>query len=345
MRRYSNIMNVSKELLELGRVLFSLPQKMLFGWVIYVIRLLRDREKRDQSRHDMRGGERGQSRTRCMPISDKVYRRPDPTIYSQSYLITQGIAVTWDNPDIQLWRDDLPISSQALDPDTDYEVVARVWNNSIDAPAIHLPVKFSFLDFGIGAVPIPIGEATVNLPVKGAPGHPAFAGMAWHTPSKPGHYCLLVELIWADDANPLNNLGQENTNVRPLNTLNVQYRFPVHNQTKETRVLRLEVDAYEIPLLQPCVEKRRSITAEMTKNEIEEHRREVITLNGRQNFPVPTGWQVNLSQTKLVLSAEELHMLTVDMTAPEDFHGRQAFNINAFDGKMLVGGVTLYAMR
>jgi hypothetical protein len=38
----------------------------------------------------------------CSPISDPAYKRPDPMIYDQYYVMAQGFAVTWDNPDI--WR-------------------------------------------------------------------------------------------------------------------------------------------------------------------------------------------------------------------------------------------------
>ena len=33
--------------------------------------------------------------------------------------------------------------------------------------------------------------------------------------------------------------------------------------------------------------------------------------------------------------------ITVDVTAPDGFSGEQAFNVNAFAGESLVGGVTL----
>src|SRR5215212_9149113 len=36
----------------------------------------------------------------CGRIPDPLIRRPDPCIYSQTYLMAQGLPVTWDNPDI-----------------------------------------------------------------------------------------------------------------------------------------------------------------------------------------------------------------------------------------------------
>ncbi len=38
----------------------------------------------------------------CQPVSSDIYRRPDPLIYDQYYLMAQGIAVSWDNPDIHV---------------------------------------------------------------------------------------------------------------------------------------------------------------------------------------------------------------------------------------------------
>src|SRR5690606_25186365 len=34
------------------------------------------------------------------PAPEPVMRRPDPCIYSQTFLASQGLPVTWDNPDI-----------------------------------------------------------------------------------------------------------------------------------------------------------------------------------------------------------------------------------------------------
>jgi hypothetical protein len=82
-----------------------------------------------------------------------AYRQPDPLIYSQQYLQAQGLAVTWSNPDIHLESPaapGVPVDSHDLQPDTDYLVIARVWNGSTTAPAPGLPVHVSFLEFGIG---------------------------------------------------------------------------------------------------------------------------------------------------------------------------------------------------
>jgi len=84
-------------------------------------------------------------------IPGTIYRKPDPMIYDQYFLMSFGIAVTWDNPDIHLERPlGTRVSSHDLLPATTYHVVARVWNLSETAPAPRLPVRFSYLRFGIG---------------------------------------------------------------------------------------------------------------------------------------------------------------------------------------------------
>src|SRR5262245_10335999 len=71
----------------------------------------------------------------CIRIPPESYKRPDPMLYSQSWLMKQGLSVTWDNPDIQLYdSSNNPVSSSSLDKDKDYRVNVRVWNNSYDAP-------------------------------------------------------------------------------------------------------------------------------------------------------------------------------------------------------------------
>jgi len=62
------------------------------------------------------------------------------------------------------------------------------------------------------------------------------------------------------------------------------------------------------------------------------------------NHPVPAGWKVEFQPGDvIVLGPEEEQVVTVTVTAPVGFVGRQAINVNTFDGDDLVGGVTLYA--
>jgi hypothetical protein len=254
----------------------------------------------------------------------------------------QGVAVTWDNPDIHLERGGTFVPSTQLKAGTDYEVVARIWNASLDAPAINLPVTFSYLTFGIGTVSVPIGRTLVDLPVRGAPGCPAEARIRWTTPTAPGHYCLQVELTWADDANPYNNLGQENTDVRPLNSPHASFAFPVRNDALVQRQLRLEADSYAIPTPEPCDPDEKAPSPRLTREERARRLRSSLARHDRSAFPLPEGWTVTIEPGELTLAPGEEREVIVEITAPEGFTGRQALNVNALDGSTLAGGVTLY---
>jgi hypothetical protein len=268
-----------------------------------------------------------------------AYRQPDPLIYSQRYLLSQGLAVTWDNPDIHLERPSAPgtpVDSNTLDPATEYIVVARVWNGSTTAPAVQMPVKLSYLSFGIGTERHDVATGTTDLSVKGGSACPAFARIPWRTPPTPGHYCLQIELIWDDDANPQNNMGQHNTNVRALNSPHATFTFPARNDSGEARELRLEMDAYRIPAPEPC-------PPPANPQEAERQRRALAARHQRGAWPIPAGWQVTVDPPRMRLGSGESIDVSVDVTAPDGFRGRQAINVNALAGQSLVGGVTLYA--
>ncbi len=306
-------------------------------WVIW--ELIRCRRYRRGSPANRR---RRESNKPCVTVPGRVHRRPDPLIYSQKYLLSQGLAVTWDNPDIHLELGGVPISSHSLQPDTVYDIIARIWNGSTSAPAVNMPVKFSFLTFGIGTAKVPIGETRVDLPVKGATGHPAFTRIPWRTPATPGHYCIQAELIWTDDANPNNNLGQENTDVQPLNPPHATFTFPVRNDSQRPRVLALEADTYVIPVPLPCEGQDPGTQSNLTRAEIAARGEVALRRHGRYLFPVPQDWRVLIEPRELRLAPGEERLVTVDVTAPDNFSGGQGFNVNAFEGDLLVGGVSLY---
>jgi len=188
----------------------------------------------------------------CLDLPPSIHLRADPMLYSQHWLMSQGLAVTWDNPDIQIY-DMLgnPVAPVGLIPDQDYQVVVRIWNNSYGAPAAGLGVDLSFIHIGFGNTQFPIGITTANLGVKGSAHCPAFAEFIWHTPAVAGHYCLLAVLIWSDDANPNNNLGQKNTLVGETHSP-AEFVFTVANDATVARRFELEADMYALPELPPC---------------------------------------------------------------------------------------------
>jgi len=271
-------------------------------------------------------------------VPEWAFRQPDPLIYSQEWLLARGLAVTWQNPDIHLESPAAPgvaVDSSALAADTIYRVFARVWNGSVDAPVAKLPVEFSYLDFGIGGTSVAIDSDEVDLHVKGAVGTPAIASVDWRTPPTPGHYCLQVRLVWPHDADPGNNMGQHNVDVKPLNSPTATFRVPLRNHKRRPLRMRLQADGYVLPRLDPCPPER----------DPERDERRVRARHGRHAHPVPEGWAVNLGHAAdgIELRPGESVELTIDVTAPDGFSGRRAVNVNGFAGERLIGGVTLIA--
>jgi hypothetical protein len=263
-------------------------------------------------------------------------------IYDQRYLRSQGLAVTWINPDITIEQGGVPVDPSSLTPSTTYDVVARIWNGSTNAPAIGLPVNFSYLNFGVGTQQNPIGQTKVNLGAKGAPGCPAFATQSWTTPATPGHYCLLVELVWPDDANPLNNVGQSNTDVKKLNSPHAAFTFDFENDEDARHAYRFAVDAYALPNRPSCEGQKPAKTPMPSGHEIRARVEAARKEHGAAAFPVPDDWMVTVEPAELELEGGASREVTVEVTAPDGFAGSKPFNVNAFDeAGRLVGGVSL----
>lgn len=273
-------------------------------------------------------------------LPSTIFKKPDPLIYSQFFLMAQGLAVTWDNPDI--WLTELPapdgtmvpVASNNLIANHVYRIHALIHNGSLEAPAVGMPVEFSFLTFGIGTVSTPLGGMPINLAVKGAIGEPQEAFQDWHTPAIPGHYCVQVRLIWPDDAEPRNNLGQENVDVKKLNSPKATFQFPLRNDAEVERHFQLEVDAYPRPIPRNCpihVEPGRV----GDRGWLAGHRRAA--------YPLPETWSVQLSPgTDHTLRPGEQVDIIATVNVPETLAEAQAINIHAFADGILAGGVTLY---
>jgi hypothetical protein len=281
----------------------------------------------------------------CVRISDPAFKRPDPMIYDQYYLMKQGLAVTWDNPDIELLQGGLPVPSGSLLPNTDYEVVARVWNNSTEAPVKDMPVHFSYLSFGVATQSHPIGDTKIDLGVKGGPGHPAFAKMKWTTPGSTGHFCIQVVLEWLDDANPNNNLGQENVVVGVAHSP-AEFEFQLRNDTDIRQAYRFEADGYAIPPLPPC--DRRPDPSGRSQPPARQLPGTIAVIppeHDRRNYPVPVGWTVSFVPADPVLTPGAEVTIRLLVTPPAGFTGRQPVNVHAFRGDVLAGGVSVFVER
>jgi hypothetical protein len=324
--------------------LATILETVVYGWIARLIELCRQLRERCRIA-DLNGRlpvrlQRA-AKQPCVPISDPAYKRPDPMIYSQYYLMKQGLAVTWDNPDIEVRQGNQVVPSHALQPDTTYEVVARIWNNSTEAPVVGLPVRFSYLSFGAGTQSHAIGQTHVNLGVKGGPNHPAFATIPWKTPAAPGHYCLQVLLEWLDDVNPDNNLGQENTDVGKAHSP-AEFRFQLRNDTRERQTYRFDLDTYTIPPLDPCGEPQPKPPspwqAPGTVNV-------VPPKHDRRNYPVPPGWTLTFQPAAPTLDPGDEITVLLTITPPGTFQGRQLFNVHAIHRGGLAGGISVTVER
>jgi hypothetical protein len=263
----------------------------------------------------------------CRPCPPAL-KKPDPFLYSQTYLMSLGIPVTWDNPDIFIFDGSTPVDPHDLQASTTYTLFARVWNNSLDVPVVGLKVAFSYLSFGMGVQSNPIETGTTNLNAKGLPGCPAFASVQWKTPPTLGHYCVQVLLEPPSDLNWLNNLGQRNIDVaRPASPATFEFDVGNHALKRERRV-HFTVDTYAIPPLPACDDRR---TREVRLRELR-----------RPASPeVPEGWTVSLTPSEFVLAPNEEKTVAAEIKPPAGFEGSMPFNVHAFDDVGCFGGVTL----
>lgn len=280
-------------------------------------------------------GSQGHPPVKAVKVPPTIYKRPDPLIYSQDWMSARGLAVTWDNPDIKVWTDGptpAPAEMHALMPDADHLLRARVWNGSTEAPAADLLVRFWYFDFGIGTVRKYIGQTLIDLPVKGSAALPATAELPWRTPAAEGHYCVQVELVWPDDADPGNNLGQTNLDVKKLNSPNANFAFTLRNDTLEIAAFKLTADSYRLLAPRACSTLRG-----------QRRRASLLEPHLRANNALPEGWTVAIDQgiESAPLRPGEERSVKVEVVAPDGFEGELDINVNAFAGRLLIGGVTL----
>lgn len=320
------------------RAIWEVVRAALFGWIIALVRLLRrlielvrlDRAD-DRDEH-----ERNSAKTRCVPIEDPAFVRPDPLIYSQKFLMEQGLNVTWQNPDFFLSRNGVAVDSHALEPDTTYDVVVRVWNGSVDGPVIDMPVHLSFLSFGAGTQLHPVDTRLVDVGVKGGANEPAFVPFQWTTPRDDGHYCLQAWLDPVDDAQFGNNLGQHNTNVVDTQSPGV-FSFALGNNTDRQHEYHFVVDTYTMPPPRPCPPERKDDAPPGQGNPIDRVHHD--------QHPLPPGWSVDIAPDHPSIAPGAQEQILVTVTPPAGFTGTQVVNVHAlyreYYEDRVAGGVTV----
>lgn len=269
----------------------------------------------------------------CLTVDHPALRRPDPCIYSQPYLTQLGLPVTWDNPDIILLRNGVAVPEFGLQPGTLYEIEATIWNNSFNAPVVGMPVEFSFLSFGVGTTSTPIGTTTVTVGAKGTANHPARTRIPWVTPASGGHFCIQAKLVWADDLNPANNLGQNNVDVA-LAQSPAKFTFQLRNARTRAHRFSFVVDTYT-PLELPDCDEVEPTLLRSTRIDRTVARHAVADLG------VPPGWTIVLTPASATLDPGEEITVQADVTPPASFVGDKPFNVNAFADGAFAGGVTL----
>jgi hypothetical protein len=210
------------------------------------------------------------------PFPEPVMRRPDPSIYSQTYLASQGVPVTWNNPDIWMAKAATPNviepDSYHLEADTDYIVSVQAHNASTDL-ALGVKVRLLYRPWSFNSpdlLPVQInanGQEVVRF-VNIAGMGSAIAQFTWHTPPVPAgeerHYCLQAHLSHPLDINLENNVGQENTNVHSANPGHVapgeriQVDVPLFHHGADAARVVFHADAYAIDAKE-TVELKRQI--------------------------------------------------------------------------------------
>lgn len=196
---------------------------LLFGLIALLLRLWRwiVRSRRETNIFEE------EPKDTCGKLPEALVRRPDPCLYSQELLQSQGLPVTWNNPDIWIAPADDPTTvlpdSYHLEDDTDYIVSVRIHNASATDPAIGARVRLHYRPWSFNSpdrVPVETdatGAEVVNF-VNVPPMNSDVVEFNWHTPplgagETSKHYCLQSTVDHPLDTNVGNNMGQENTNV------------------------------------------------------------------------------------------------------------------------------------
>jgi hypothetical protein len=286
-------------------------------------------------------------RSSCEPIRHPSMKRPDPMIYDQYYMMSRGLAVSWQNPDIQILQGGVPVASDFdLQPATTYTIRATIYNQSPDGIVVDMPLEFSYLSFGVGTQShvIPGPTQVVSLGVKGTPEGTAIAYMPWNTPAIPGHYCVQVSFEYIDDLNPFNNLGQNNTQVVQAASP-APFEFQLRNASPTRMPFHFELDTYQIPPPPTCSSNPATNakgTALVGSADVSAN---VRRRNSRGDNPLPSGWTIEFNPETPTLDPGEEITVAATITPPDSFHGTQPVNVHAFFGNELAGGITIIVNR
>ncbi len=276
----------------------------------------------------------------CVYIPERISNRPDPCLYSQFLLMQLGQPVTWDNPDVALFLGGVEQNTYDLTVNTHYEVRITVHNASREKPAVGTQVAIRWIEFGAGAlIRHPIANLAATVPVW--PGTITLT-TDWQTPATPGHYCIEIELSHPQDANPANNRGWNNTQVKAAGS-EVQVPIRIFNQWVAgppptdvvPRTLAMPSDANPWNLVELTVDSyvfHDAIGKDADPNSMFE--------------PRPPAWPARVAPNLFHFGPDETYrdvLLIVD--APDTPGPPEAFNVSGRQGGAPIGGVTVTVTR
>lgn len=309
---------------------------------------------------------------KCRTYPSDLLLRPDVYIYSQKWLMSQGMAVTWNNPDVVLRKksDGTIADSHNLLSNTLYDIEINVHNRSTMAPAMGVKVECMARSWGInGPEMTPIGDTVVDVSVLGGSRNPATAIIPWTTPAAQGHYCLQVNLTPPDDILWEDNEGQENTNVKSPNPgpgEQMKFKIPLFNDTNKGKKLIINHDSYILPekpvpitkekakaivgkvmvrqgYLSVLYRPQKPVTIKM-REERTKRQNEVTNANKAGKFPSPKKWNARINNNDVLIPKNSKKNVTFSVIVPSDAKSGdvQSFNVFANDeyGRP-IGGVTL----
>jgi hypothetical protein len=261
----------------------------------------------------------------CIHIPEDKRPRPDPYIYSQEWLMKRGLDVTWENPDFVIFDmagDVVP--SNKLKPTTKYNIQVTIHNHGPMA-AVNTKIDLSVHSFGIQTGVI-WGSSTNILDV------PAFGSkktiFLWETPNQIGHICLKATIFHIDDANPLNNIGQHNTNIIKDNEKLV---FKINNFSRMPQQVFFKFDTYTLPLEPLKAESLEELQGINYLKKLQKLNK--VRPISDDNIDILNGFS-----NEITLKPDTEIEIEVN---PKFFNNNDTLNISAFSAnKVLLGGVT-----
>ena len=169
----------------------------------------------------------------CVRVPAEIVHDPDPSTYDQQLLFSEGLAPTFNSPDIET-VDVWPL--RPID-----NLTATVRNLSTQAAANQTRVDISWSPWGIGMPRTPIASSFVDLARSG------FAGseqtLSWPLPpalKAAGLYGIFVSVIHPYDSDPSNNQGEQTVDGFQTSTgRSHTFVVPVRNPTSSTQNVSL----------------------------------------------------------------------------------------------------------